>query len=75
MTTSVKYYFSRFYCIFIVLSIKQEYTIIHKQHVEGSRNMFILLAGGLLVILFAVIVAVVSSVTSAVAADQDEDAE
>lgn len=33
--------------------------------------MFILLAGGLVVILIAVIVAVVSSVVSAVAADQD----
>lgn len=33
--------------------------------------MYIVLAGGLLVIIFAVIVAVVSSVTSAVAADQD----
>lgn len=33
--------------------------------------MFVLLGGGLLVILFAVIVSVVSSVVSAVAADQD----
>lgn len=33
--------------------------------------MFILLAGGLVVILIAVIIAVVSSVVSAVAADQD----
>lgn len=33
--------------------------------------MFIVLAGGFLVILFAVIAAVVSSVVSAVAADQD----
>ncbi len=33
--------------------------------------MFIVLAGGLVVILIAVIVAVVSSVVSAVAADQD----
>lgn len=33
--------------------------------------MFIVLAGGLLVIIFAVIVATVSSVVSAVAADQD----
>ncbi len=33
--------------------------------------MFILLAGGLVVVLIAVIVAVVSSVVSAVAADQD----
>lgn len=34
--------------------------------------MFLILAGGLLIILFAVIVAVVSSVVSAVAADTDE---
>ena len=34
---------------------------------------FFLLAGGLLIILFAVIVAVVSSVTSAVAADVDDE--
>lgn len=33
--------------------------------------MFVLLGGGLLVILFAVIISVVSSVVSAVAADQD----
>ncbi len=33
--------------------------------------MFIVLAGGLLVVIFAVIAAVVSSVVSAVAADQD----
>lgn len=33
--------------------------------------MFVVLGGGLLVILFAVIVSVVSSVVSAVAADQD----
>ena len=33
--------------------------------------MFVVLGGGLLVILFAVIVSVVSSVISAVAADQD----
>ena len=33
--------------------------------------MFFILAGGLLVILFAVIVAVVASVVSAVAADAD----
>lgn len=37
--------------------------------------MFIILAGGFLVILFAVIVSVVSSVVSAVAADSDESAE
>ena len=36
--------------------------------------MFILLAGGFLVIVFAVIVSVVSSVAAAVAADSDESA-
>lgn len=34
--------------------------------------MFIVLAGGLLIIIFAVVVSVVSSVVSAVAADADE---
>ncbi len=34
--------------------------------------MFILLAGGLLVIIIAVVISVVSSVVSAVAADQDK---
>ena len=34
-------------------------------------SMFILLAGGLLVIIIAVVIAVISSVVSAVAADQD----
>lgn len=33
--------------------------------------MYILLAGGLLVIIIAVVIAVISSVVSAVAADQD----
>lgn len=33
--------------------------------------MFVLLAGGLIVILIAVVIAVISSVVSAVAADQD----
>lgn len=33
--------------------------------------MFILLAGGLLVIIIAVVIAVISSVVSAIAADQD----
>lgn len=34
-------------------------------------SMFILLAGGLLIILFAVLISVISSVVSAIAADQD----
>lgn len=34
-------------------------------------GMFMLLAGGLIVIIIAVIIAVISSVASAVAADQD----
>ncbi len=37
--------------------------------------MFVLLAGGFLVIVFAVIVSVVSSVAAAVAADSDESTE
>ena len=39
---------------------------------ERYDIMFIVLAGGLLIILFAVVVSVVSSVGSAVAADADE---
>lgn len=39
--------------------------------IKGAVVMFIVLAGGFLVILFAVIVSVISSVVSAVAADQD----
>lgn len=39
---------------------------------ERYRIMFIVLAGGLLIIIFAVVVSVVSSVVSAVAADSDE---
>ncbi len=34
--------------------------------------MFVVLAGGLLIIIFAVVVSVVSSVVSAVAVDQDD---
>lgn len=40
--------------------------------IKGDAKMgFMLLAGGFLVIIFAVVVSVVSSVVSAVAADQD----
>ena len=42
-----------------------------KKRMRSVTDMFILLGGGLLIILFAVIVSVVSSVVSAVAADQD----
>ena len=46
--------------------------VMQKVHSEGETAMeFMILAGGLLVIIIAVIVAVVASVTSAVAADQD----
>ena len=37
---------------------------------DGS--MFLLLGGGLLIIIIAVVISVVSSVVSAIAADQDE---
>lgn len=37
--------------------------------------MFIVLAGGLLIVIIAVVVSVVSSVVSAVAADSDESLE
>lgn len=42
-----------------------------KSHSKELR-MFIVLAGGLLIIIFAVIVSVVASVVSAVAADVDD---
>ncbi len=37
--------------------------------------MFVILGGGLLIILIAVVISVVSSVVSAVAADSDESAD
>jgi|GEM_PF-1165319 ABC-type phosphate transport system permease subunit len=40
-----------------------------------NAGMFVLLGGGLLVIIIAVIVSVVSSVVSAVAANEDIDSE
>ncbi len=42
---------------------------------ERYRIMFIVLAGGLLIIIIAVVISVVSSVVSAVAADADESAD
>ena len=43
-----------------------------RRYSEGESAMeFMILAGGLLIIIIAVVVAVVASVTSAVAADQD----
>lgn len=43
-----------------------------RQHIKGDLAMeFMLLAGGLVIIIIAVVVSVVSSVVSAVAADQD----
>lgn len=46
-----------------------------QQNKERCRIMFIILGGGLLIILFAVVISVVSSVVSAVAADADDSAE
>ena len=47
--------------------------LLEKRYIKKQEgiNMFILLAGGLLIIIVAVIVAVVSSVASAVAAESD----
>ena len=45
--------------------------IIVSIHRKEGNPMFIVLGGGLLVIIIAVIIAVISSVVSAVAADQD----
>ena len=42
---------------------------------KRGKNMFIVLAGGLVIILIAVVIAVVSSVVSAVAADTDDSDE
>lgn len=47
------------------------YFIVKLQFKQEGKYMFILLAGGLLVIIVAVVVAVVSSVVSAVAAETD----
>jgi ABC-type phosphate transport system permease subunit len=46
----------------------------NRRSLKEVLSMFILLAGGLLVIIIAVVISVVSSVVSAVAADQDESA-
>lgn len=46
-------------------------TFLSTQRFGMEKDMFIVLGGGLLIIIIAVIVAVVSSVVSAVAADQD----
>ena len=40
--------------------------------IKESMDMFIVLGGGLVIILIAVVIAVVSSVVSAIAADQSE---
>lgn len=53
------------YRILILTNVRE-----YNEYQEGS-DMFILLAGGLLVIIVAVIIAVVSSVASAVAAETD----
>ena len=45
---------------------------LRQQHIIGGVFVFIVLAGGLLIVIIAVIIAVVSSVVSAVAADSDE---
>ena len=46
--------------------------MITSKNVSEVRTMFIVLAGGLLIVIVAVVIAVVASVTSAVAADSDE---
>ena len=48
------------------------FCVVQSVYPKGESAMeFMILAGGLLIIIIAVIVAVVASVTSAVAADQD----
>ena len=57
----------------VVVLDKECYTLLIKNMgFEGGNRMFVLLAGGLLIIIIAVIIAVVSSVAGAVAADADE---
>lgn len=51
--------------------MKVRYTKKRNAEVQEETDMFILLAGGLLIIIVAVIVAVVSAVASAVAAESD----
>ena len=55
----------------LVFSGKIRYTEKRNTGKQEDTDMFILLAGGLLVIIVAVIVAVVSAVASAVAAESD----
>lgn len=56
----------------VVFSAGTRYTLLEKDRItQEGKYMFILLAGGLLIIVVAVIVAVVSSVASAVAAESD----
>lgn len=57
----VHLWFLEKHCIIIILRNERE-----------VDTMFILLAGGLLIVIVAVVIAVVASVTSAVAADTDE---
>lgn len=57
----------------VVVFLCQCYTIgVQKTLEKEVKLMFIILAGGLLIVLLAVVIAVVSSVTSAVAAETDE---
>lgn len=47
-------------------------TVPYHQDIPGRKGiMFVLLAGGLLIVIVAVIIAVVSSVTAAVAVESD----
>ena len=55
----------------LVSSEKKWYTQSKEVITGRSQFMFVVLAGGLLIILIAVVIAVVSSVTSAVAAETD----
>ena len=55
----------------LVSSLKKWYTQSKKAIIGRYQFMFVVLAGGLLIILIAVVIAVVVSVTSAVAAETD----
>lgn len=56
-----------------IFCLCEGYDIISKEckRLKGGNSMFVVLAGGLLVIIVAVVVAVVASVVSAVAANED----
>ena len=64
--------FSKNGIIYEKSSVKNMFFIKIQKGVQPMSSMFMLLAGGLLIIIIAVVIAVVASVVSAVAADTDD---